>query len=450
MSEKILITNRGEIALRIVRACKQKGLKTVVAHSTADRHSLAVRFADESVCIGPAAGLQSYANIPSIIAAAQVTNARYIHPGYGFLAEQARFAQALKENNLIFIGPKPSDIALMGDKGQARSYVEKLNIPCVPGTPAVDANADLLPTLELADAMGFPVLIKAAAGGGGKGMKIIYDRTELPSQIRMTQHEALKAFGDSHIYLEKFLENPRHIEVQILGSGTGKAIHVGLRDCSIQRRYQKIIEEAQPIDLPKNIEQQILSDAIKICEGLHYSGLGTFEFLYQYGKYYFIEMNTRVQVEHPISEMISQIDLIDAQISVALGDPWTWTQEQVILRGHSIECRINAEDPWTFEPCAGRISWLHAPGGFGVRFDSLAYSGCEISPFYDSLVAKLITHAPTREQAIRKMQQALEECVIEGIKTNLDLHKKIFKEQDFIRGYYNTTYLKNKEAFLRR
>jgi acetyl-CoA carboxylase biotin carboxylase subunit len=447
MTEKILIANRGEIALRIVRACKQKGLKTVLAHSTADRHSLAVRFADESVCIGPAAGSESYSNISAIISAAQITKARYIHPGYGFLAEQARFAKALAENDLIFVGPKPSDIALMGDKGQARTYVEKMNIPCVPGTPSVNAETDLWPTLALAESIGFPVLIKAAGGGGGRGMKIVYDGTELLSQIRITQHEALKAFGDSHIYLEKFLEHPRHIEVQVLGSGTGKAIHIGLRDCSLQRRYQKIIEEAQPIDLPKDVEQQLLSDALKICEGLDYSGLGTLEFLYQDGKYYFIEMNTRVQVEHPISEMISQIDLIDAQISVALGEPWKWEQEHVILTGHSIECRINAEDPCTFAPCAGKISWLHAPGGFGVRFDSLAYSGCEISPFYDSLVAKVITHAPTREQAIRKMQQALEECVIEGIKTNLELHKRIFKEPNFIAGSYDTTYLKTKIFF---
>jgi len=444
MNSKVLIANRGEIALRIIRACKQKGLKTVVVHSTNDRDSLAVRLADESVCIGPAAAAQSYCHMTNILSAAQISGARYIHPGYGFLSEQAPFARAVKEQGLIFVGPEPEHLALMGDKAQARAYVQSLNIPCVPGTAPIFEESGLGALLEQADIIGFPLLIKAASGGGGRGMRIVYEKTELLAQIKLTQYEALKSFGDSQVYLEKYLEHPRHIEVQILGNGLGQAVHIGLRDCSLQRRYQKIVEEAQPVHLPIAMETAMLADSIRLCEGLNYRGLGTLEFLYQDERYYFIEMNTRVQVEHPISEMIGGIDLINAQLDIAMGERWTLKQQDIVLKGHSIECRINAENPKTYEPCAGNISWLHAPGGFGVRFDSFLYAGCTVSPFYDSLIAKLIVHAPTRIEAIRKMSHALDECIIEGITTNLDLHRKIVKEPTFIEGHYDTTYLKTK------
>lgn len=443
MTEKILIANRGEIALRIVRACQQMGLKTVVVHSTADRNSLPVKMADESVCIGPPSASLSYLNVPQLLEAAAITQATHIHPGYGFLAEQSHFAKSVEEAGLIFIGPSHQHIALMGDKGEARRYAIEAGMPCVPGTSPVSVEDDLAAIIEKAQDIGLPVLIKATGGGGGKGMRVVYDLTELRSEIRSVQHEAQKFFGDSHVYLEKYLDHPRHIEVQVLGDGKGHAIHIGMRDCSLQRRYQKIVEEAQPLNIEESIRNKILMDSIRLCEVLQYKGLGTLEFLYQDGHYYFIEMNTRIQVEHPVSEMISQIDLVQAQLNVALDNTWHWKQEDILFSGHSIECRINAEDPATYMPCAGKIKRLHAPGGFGVRFDSHIYTGYEVPPFYDSMIAKIITHAPTREQAVLKMRQALEECLIEGLTTNLPLHKKIFSDPDFITGSYDTSYLKN-------
>ncbi|MBM4222467.1 MAG: acetyl-CoA carboxylase biotin carboxylase subunit [Gammaproteobacteria bacterium] len=447
MKDKILIANRGEIALRILRAARLTNLSPVMIHSQADRMSLPVRSADESVCVGPGQSNKSYMNPQALIEAARITKARYIHPGYGFLSENANFADLVEKEGFIFIGARADSIDLMGNKSKARAFMMSQGVPCIPGTAAVGIEDDLTPIYEQADRIGYPLLIKASAGGGGKGMQIVYDRAELLSQIRAVQHHALQAFHDSQVYLEKYLSHPRHLEVQVLGDGHGQVLHIGLRECSIQRRYQKIIEEAQPVNLPDHIREKMLSVALHACRQIAYRGLGTLEFLYQDSEFYFIEMNTRVQVEHPVSEMISQCDLVKLQLQVAQNERIPIKQEDIHFQGHSIECRINAEHPATYMPMPGKLKMLHAPGGFGVRFDSHLYTGAEITPLYDSMIGKIITYGSCRYEAILKMRQALSECVFDGLTTNQTLHQKILEEDDFVNGQYDTTYLNTHSFF---
>ncbi len=449
MKKSILIANRGEIAMRILRSAKEKGFRTILAHSSADKDSLAARLADLCVCIGPGPAQESYLNPSKIILAAQMSGADAIHPGYGFLAEQEILAKMSEKAGLIFIGPIAEHLSLMGDKESAKKFAMSLNIPCIPGSerisyPRQKTNEDCL---KIASSISYPLLIKATAGGGGKGMRIVHTPEDLLGMLELTQNEAHKAYGDGSVYFEKYLSHPRHIEVQILGDGHGKGVHFGLRECSIQRRYQKIIEESLPMHLSQEIQNHLYQDALRIIQALSYRGLGTIEFLYQDNKYYFIEMNTRVQVEHPISEMISGHDLVAAQISVAFEEPWKWEQEKIVFKGHAIECRINAESPKDYQPRAGKISKVHMPGGFGVRIESMIYPDIFISPFYDSLIAKIISYGETRELAIRKMQFALEEMQIEGLETNLELHRQIFQEELFLQGVYDTNYLKKHDFF---
>ncbi|MEI7804783.1 MAG: acetyl-CoA carboxylase biotin carboxylase subunit [Hyphomicrobiales bacterium] len=445
MFDKILIANRGEIAMRVLRACKELGIPTVAVHSTADTDAMHVRFADESVCIGPPAAKESYLNIPSVLAACEITGADAVHPGYGFLSENARFAEILGEHNIAFIGPKPEHIRLMGDKIEAKRTAVRLGIPVVPGSDGgVTSDVE---AAKIAKEIGFPVLVKAAAGGGGRGMKVALTADELSNALSTARAEAKAAFGDDAVYLEKYLQKPRHIEIQVLGDGKGHAIHLGERDCSLQRRHQKVLEESPSPALNTEARDAIGETVAKAMRELKYLGVGTVEFLYEEGKFYFIEMNTRIQVEHPVTEMITDIDLIFEQIRVAAGDPLTLKQSDIKFHGHAIECRINAENPVSFRPSPGRIMHYHAPGGLGVRMDSAVYQGYSIPPYYDSLVAKLIVHGKTRTECLMRLRRALDEVVVDGIETTLPLHRALVGEKDIIDGNYHIHWL---EQFLAR
>jgi acetyl-CoA carboxylase biotin carboxylase subunit len=448
MFEKILIANRGEIALRIQRACREMGIKTVAVHSEADADAKYVMLADESVCIGPAPSRDSYLNIPAIISAAEVTDAQAIHPGYGFLSENADFAERVENSGFVFIGPRAESIRTMGDKIMAKATMKKAGIPCVPGSdgPLPDDPKEIR---RLAAAVGYPVIIKASGGGGGRGMRVVHTEAALVNAVTMTKTEALNAFNNATVYLEKFLENPRHIEIQVLADEHKQAIYLGERDCSMQRRHQKIIEEAPaPLVKPRLIER-IGEKCAEACRKMAYRGAGTFEFLYQNDEFYFIEMNTRVQVEHPVTELITGVDIVQEQIRVAAGMKLKLRQKDVVKKGHAIECRINAENPYTFVPSPGRITQYHVAGGPGIRYDSHVYANYYVPPYYDSLVGKLIAYGDTREQAIARMRVALSEMVIEGIQTNIPLHQELMNDAAFIRGGVSIHYLEEKMAALK-
>jgi acetyl-CoA carboxylase biotin carboxylase subunit len=440
MFDKIVIANRGEIALRILRACRELGIRTVAVHSEADRSLKHVLMADETVCIGPAPSSDSYLNIPAIISAAEVTDAVAIHPGYGFLAENADFAERVIQSGFIFIGPRPETIRLMGDKISAKEAMRRAGIPCVPGSDG-PLSDDVDENLRLAREIGFPVIIKAAGGGGGRGMRVVHSEAALPNAITMTRAEALAAFGNAQVYLEKFLERPRHIEFQVLADSHGNAIHLGERDCSIQRRHQKVIEEAPAPGITEKQRREMGERCAQACREIGYLGAGTFEFLYENGQFYFIEMNTRIQVEHPVTEMVTGVDLVKEQILVAAGEPLSYAQEDIKLRGHAIECRINAEDPKTFLPSPGLIEQLHLPGGPGIRLDTHIYAGYKVPPYYDSLIGKLIAHGETRTSALARMRTALAETVITGIKCNIPLLQRILNDSGFKAGGQHIHYL---------
>lgn len=443
MFEKILIANRGEIALRIHRACREMGIRTVAVHSTADEDAMHVRLADESVCIGPPASKSSYLNIPAILTAAAVTGADAIHPGIGFMSENAAFAEMVEEHGFAFIGPTPEHIRQMGDKVTAKQTVKKFGLPTVPGSDG--AIASLEEARKVAAECGYPVLIKAAAGGGGKGMKVAQNEGELEEALRLAKGEARAAFGNDEMYMEKYLQRPRHIEVQLLGDTHGNAVHFGERDCSLQRRHQKVVEEAPSPGLNADERKKIGDLAASVVRKMGYRGVGTMEFLYENGAFYFIEMNTRLQIEHTISEMITGIDLVREQIRVAAGLPLSFKQEDIAFNGHAIECRINAEDPETFMPSPGQIKGFHAPGGLGVRVDSALYDGYKIPTHYDSMIAKLIVHGSNRNECLLRLRRSLEEFVIGGVKTTLPLHQRIISQPDFINGDYDIHWL---ETFL--
>jgi len=443
MFEKILIANRGEIALRILRACREMGIKTVTVHSQADAESKYVKLSDESVCIGPAASNLSYLNIPAIISAAEVTDAQAIHPGYGFLSENADFAERVEKSGFVFIGPKAETIRLMGDKVSAKEAMRKASIPCVPGSEGALSN-DSNEIINSAKKIGYPVIIKASGGGGGRGMRVVHTEAALLNAVSMTKNEAQAAFGNPVVYLEKFLEKPRHVEFQILADEYKNAIHLWDRDCSLQRRHQKIIEEAPAPGIPKKLRDKIGARCADACKKIGYRGAGTFEFLYEDGEFFFIEMNTRLQVEHTVTEMITGIDLVQEQIKIAYGEKLSLRQKDVELRGHSIECRINAEDPYSFVPSPGIISRFHLPGGPGVRLDTHAYSGYKVPSNYDSMIGKLITYGKTRDQAISRMKIALSEMVIEGIKTNIPLHRDLMDDLAYQAGGVSIHYLEKK------
>ncbi len=441
--EKVLIANRGEIALRVLRACRQLGLATVAVHSTADRDLMHVKLADESICIGPPAPKDSYLNIPSIIAAAESSGASAIHPGYGFLSESADFAEMVEKSGFIFIGPTADTIRLMGDKVSAKKAMQKAGVPCVPGSAGALGD-DINENKKLASKIGYPIIIKAAGGGGGRGMRVVRKEEDLEQSIALTKREADMFFNNPSVYMEKFLENPRHIEFQILSDGQGHAVYLGERDCSMQRRNQKVLEEAPAPFITAEQRKTIGSRCAKACVDIGYRGAGTFEFLYENGEFYFIEMNTRVQVEHPVTEMITGVDIVREMISVCAGNPLSVKQSDIKIQGHAFECRINAEDPKTFIPSPGTISWLHVPGGPGVRWDSHVYQGYKVPPYYDSLVGKLIVHDDTRELARLRMLEALDELVLEGIKTNIPLHKDLLTDPAEIRGGASIHYLEKK------
>ena len=438
MFEKILIANRGEIALRVIRACKEMGIATVAVHSTADSDAMHVRLADESVCIGPPPGDQSYRNMAAIIAACEITGAEAIHPGYGFLSENAKFADIVKEHGLTFIGPLPEHIRMMGDKITAKQTVKALGIPTVPGSDDEVSDADAAKTAE---EIGYPVLIKATAGGGGKGMKVAKDAGELSFALSQARTEAKAAFGNDTVYMEKYLQKPRHIEIQVLADSHGKVVHLGERDCSLQRRHQKVWEEAGSPALNAAERDDIGGICTRALEKLGYLGAGTIEFLYEEGRFYFIEMNTRLQVEHPVSEAITGIDIVREQIRIASGAAMDFTQKDIIFEGHAIECRINAENPYTFRPSPGLITQFHAPGGLGVRFDSAIYSGYRIPPYYDSLAGKLIVHARNRNECLLRLRRALDELVVEGIETTIPLFQGLVRDPDIINGDYSIHWL---------
>ncbi|GMG85708.1 acetyl-CoA carboxylase biotin carboxylase subunit [Biformimicrobium ophioploci] len=443
MFEKILIANRGEIALRVLRACKEMGIRTVAVHSQIDRDLKHVRLADESVCIGPNPSPQSYLNIPALIAAMEITDAVAVHPGYGFLAENADFAEQVQKSGFTFIGPDADVIRLMGDKVSAIAAMKKAGVPTVPGSDGpLPENGERC--LEIGRKVGYPVIIKAAAGGGGRGMRVVNTEAALLNSIQVTKAEARAAFGDDTVYMEKFLQNPRHVEIQVMSDGQGSAVHFGDRDCSLQRRHQKVLEEAPAPGIPDDARRECQEACVRACIEIGYRGAGTFEFLYEDGRFYFIEMNTRIQVEHPVTEMISGFDLIKEQIRVCAGHKLSVTQEDIKFRGHSFECRINAEDPNTFLPCPGRVTNFHAPGGLGVRVDSHLYSGYLVPPNYDSMIAKVITHADTREEALARMRVALSELVIDGIKTNIPLQEELVRDSAFMEGGVNIHYLEKK------
>ncbi len=443
MLDKVLIANRGEIALRVLRACKELGIRTVAVHSTADRDLMHVRLSDESVCIGPPSASESYLNVPAIIAAMELTDANGVHPGYGFLSENADFAEQVENSGFIFIGPTAETIRMMGDKVSAIDVMRDAGVPTVPGSNGpLDDNHDR--TLALAKEIGYPVIIKAAAGGGGRGMRVVHNEAALLKAIHVTQTEAKSFFGDGTVYLEKFLENPRHVEIQVIGDGKGEAICLGDRDCSLQRRHQKVIEEAPAPGIPDEVRAAITKTCIQACKNMRYRGAGTLEFLYEDERFYFIEMNTRVQVEHPVTEMVTGIDIVKEQLRVASGMPLSVKQEDITIMGHSFECRINAEDPTSFLPSPGKVKLFHAPGGPGVRVDSHLYSGYSVPPFYDSLVAKLISYADSREQALVRMQIALDELLIDGIRSNTPLHRDLVRDSEFQKGGVNIHYLEQK------
>jgi len=445
MFDKILIANRGEIAMRVIRACKELGIPTVAVHSTADADAMHVRFADESVCIGPPAAKDSYLNVPSVLAACEITGADAVHPGYGFLSENARFAEILTDHGITFIGPKPEHVRIMGDKIEAKRTARRLGIPVVPGSEGgigSDAQA-----LAVAREIGFPVLVKATAGGGGRGMKVALTENDLPTALATARSEAKAAFGNDAVYLEKYLQKPRHIEIQVLGDGQGNAIHLGERDCSLQRRHQKVWEEAHSPALNETERARIGEIVAKAMRELNYLGVGTVEFLYEDGAFYFIEINTRIQVEHPVTEAITGIDLIFEQIRIAAGAQLSLTQADVQFHGHAIECRINAENPVSFRPSPGRILHYHPPGGLGVRVDSAIYQGYSIPPYYDSLAAKLIVHGKTRTECLMRLRRALDELVVDGIETTAALHRALVSEADIIDGDYHIHWL---EQYLAR
>jgi acetyl-CoA carboxylase, biotin carboxylase subunit len=440
---KIVIANRGEIALRILRACRELGIKTVAIHSTVDRDLKHVRLADESVCIGPPQSSQSYLNIPAVISAAEVTDAVAIHPGYGFLSENADFAEQVEKSGFIFIGPRPDTIRLMGDKISAINAMKTAGIPCVPGSDGHLTEEDER-NFQLARDIGYPVIIKAAGGGGGRGMRVVHSEATLHNAITLTRAEALSAFGNEQVYMEKFLENPRHIEFQVLADEHGHAIHLGERDCSMQRRHQKIIEESPAPGLSRATRNKMGELCAQACQNIGYRGAGTFEFLYEEGEFYFIEMNTRVQVEHPVTELVTGIDIVREQLLIAAGEPLGYQQKEVHFQGHAIECRINAEDPETFLPCPGTIARYHAPGGPGIRVDTHIYNGYLVPPYYDSMIGKVIAHGRTRESAIARMRMALDEMIVEGIKTNIPLHRDLMDDAMFQTGGSNIHYLEKK------
>jgi len=440
MFHKILIANRGEIALRIIRACKELGIKTVAVYSTADSHSLHVKLADESVCIGPAPSIQSYLNINAIISAAELTDAEAIHPGYGFLAENAAFAEICENCGITFIGPTSESMRLMGDKISARQAMIKQEVPILPGTK--DAVQDVKEAITVAKKIGFPVIIKATAGGGGRGMKIVHSPAALPNAFATARAEAQAGFGNPEVYMEKYCQKPRHVEIQVLGDKHGNVIHLGERDCSIQRRHQKLIEEAPCSVLTPQLRAAMGDAAVRAAKAVDYNSAGTVEFLLDSeGNFYFMEMNTRIQVEHPVTEMVTGIDIVREQIRSAAGLKLRYKQSDVKIKGHAIECRINAEDPFKFTPCPGKITSYHTPGGLGVRVDSFVYDQYTVLPHYDSLISKLIVHADTREDAIRRMLRALDEYIIEGIKTTIPFHKRILSNKDFIEGNLDTGFL---------
>ncbi|MBY4675753.1 acetyl-CoA carboxylase biotin carboxylase subunit [Marinobacterium arenosum] len=444
MLDKVVIANRGEIALRILRACKELGIKTVAIHSQADRDLMHVRLADEAVCIGPAPSPKSYLNIPAIISAAEVTDAMGIHPGYGFLAENADFAEQVERSGFTFIGPTADVIRLMGDKVSAIEAMKKAGVPTVPGSDGPLPVDDDNKLRAIAKRIGYPVIIKAAAGGGGRGMRVVHSEASLINSVHVTQSEAAAAFGDGTVYMEKFLENPRHVEVQVLADGQGNAVHLYDRDCSLQRRHQKVVEEAPAPHLDPDARAQVLQSCVDACIEIGYRGAGTFEFLYEDGSFYFIEMNTRVQVEHPVTEMITGVDIVKEQLRIASGLPLSLKQEDIKVLGHSFEARINAEDPKTFMPSPGKVNHFHAPGGIGIRVDSHLYSGYTVPPHYDSLVAKLISYAEDRETALTRLRNALDEMLVDGIRTNIPLHQDITRDANFQRGGVNIHYLEKK------
>ncbi|MDE1989242.1 MAG: acetyl-CoA carboxylase biotin carboxylase subunit [Betaproteobacteria bacterium] len=445
MFEKILIANRGEIALRVLRACRELGIKTVAVHSEADADAKYVVLADESVCIGPPASQNSYLNIPAIISAAEVTGAEAIHPGYGFLSENADFAERVENSGFVFIGPRAETIRLMGDKISAKSTMKAAGVPVVPGSEG-QLPQDPKELKKLAESIGYPVLIKAAAGGGGRGMRVVEREEDLLGFLDLTRSEARNAFGNDTVYMEKYLGQPRHIEIQVLSDEHGNAVYLGERDCSMQRRHQKIIEEAPAPGISDKLRQKIGESCVAACKRIKYRGAGTFEFLYENGEFYFIEMNTRVQVEHPVTELITGIDIVQEQIRIAAGEKLSFRQKDIVLRGHALECRINAEDPFTFAPSPGRITQYHAPGGPGTRVDSHIYHNYFVPPYYDSLIAKVLTHGATRDQAIARMRIALSEMVVEGIKTNIPLHQQLLQDKAFVAGATSIHYLEEKLA----
>jgi acetyl-CoA carboxylase biotin carboxylase subunit len=443
--EKILIANRGEIALRIQRACRELGIRTVIVHSEADTEAKYVKLADESVCIGPAPAAASYLNIPAIISAAEVTDAEAIHPGYGFLSENADFAEKVEASGFVFIGPHPENIRVMGDKVSAKQAMARAGVPVVPGSEGAlpDQGAEIV---KIARKIGYPLIIKAAGGGGGRGMRVVHTEVALLNAVNLTRHEAQAAFGANAVYLEKFLENPRHIEIQVLADEHKNAVFLGERDCSMQRHHQKILEEAPALELPTKLRDKIGERCADACRKIGYRGAGTFEFLYENGEFYFIEMNTRLQVEHPVTEMITGLDLVQLQIRIASGDKLPFRQKDIQLRGHAIECRINAEDAYRFTPSPGRIAAYHPPGGPGIRVDSHAYSGYTVPPHYDSMIGKVIAYGRSREQAIARMRIALSEMVVEGIQTNIQLHLDLLDDLRFQRGGTSIHYLEQKLA----
>ncbi|CAB3679912.1 MULTISPECIES: acetyl-CoA carboxylase biotin carboxylase subunit [Achromobacter] len=445
MFEKILIANRGEIALRIQRACRELGIKTVVVHSEADREAKYVRLADESVCIGPAPSRESYLNMPAIISAAEVTDSEAIHPGYGFLSENADFADRVEKSGFVFIGPRPDTIRLMGDKVSAKRAMIEAGVPVVPGSEGALPD-DPQEIVRIAREVGYPVIIKAAGGGGGRGMRVVYTEAALLNAVTMTRSEAGAAFNNPEVYMEKFLENPRHVEIQVLADGGRNAVWLGERDCSMQRRHQKVIEEAPAPGIARRLIERIGDRCADACRKMGYRGAGTFEFLYENGEFYFIEMNTRIQVEHPVTELITGVDLVQQQILIAAGEKFTLRQRDITFKGHAIECRINAEDPFRFVPSPGRITNWHTPGGPGVRIDSHAFNGYFVPPNYDSMIAKVITYGDTRDQALARMRTALSEMVVEGISTNIPLHREMLQDARFIEGGTSIHYLEHKLA----
>ena len=443
MLKKVLIANRGEIALRILRACKELNIQTVAVHSKIDADLKHVKLADQAICIGPNSPMQSYLNIPAIISAMEVSGADAVHPGYGFLAENENFAEQVEKSGFTFIGPSAKNIAMMGNKVTAIKAMKKSGVPTVPGSNgSLDENETKIK--QIAKEIGYPIIIKAAAGGGGRGMKVVFEELELIDSVKITKTEAKNSFGDSTVYMEKFLQNPRHVEVQVISDGEGNAVHLGDRDCSLQRRHQKVIEEAPAANIPEEIRQKILQSCVDACIDMAYRGAGTFEFLFEEGEFYFIEMNTRVQVEHPVSEMVTGVDIIKEQLKIASGENLALRQSDISIDGHSIECRINAEDPISFLPSPGKINAYHPPGGPGVRIDTHVYSGYTVPPNYDSLIAKLIVHDESREAALIRMKNALDEMVIGGIKTNLELHEKLISDINFSKAPVSIHYLEEK------